>query len=187
LVSEYFAGRFSTEIEEPGPDVFEKVVPKVSEPMNEKLLKPYSAAKVKNALFSIGDMKAPGVDGLHAIFFKKCWDFLGDSLISEVLNAINNKIIPDGWNDTIIVLIPKVENPELITQYRPISLCNVLYKVISKMIALWLKHVLDDVISQVQSAFVPGRMIMIMCCWPMRVYTLYKIRRKGSGVIVQSN
>jgi hypothetical protein len=75
------------------------------------------------------------------------------------LEAINNKIIPDGWNDTIIVLIPKTEEPELICQYRPISLCNVIYKVISKMIALRFKHVLDDVISPVQSAFVPGRII----------------------------
>ena len=72
---------------------------------------------------------------------------------------MNNKIIPPGWNDTVIVLIRKVENPALITQYRPISLCNVLYKVISKMITFHLKKILDDVISPVQSAFVPGRLI----------------------------
>ena len=53
-----------------------------------------------------------------------------------VLEAINRKVIAEGWNGTAIVLILKVESPELITQYRPISLCNVLYKVISKMIAL---------------------------------------------------
>ena len=76
-----------------------------------------------------------------------------------MLDAINNKVIPSGWNDTVIVLIPIVENPEMITQYRPISLCNVLYKVISKMIALRLKKVLDDVISPVHSAFVRGSLI----------------------------
>ena len=89
-----------------------------------------SAEEVKKSLFSIGDMKAPGTDGLHDVFFKKCWHILGDALTAEVLNAINNKVIPDGWNDTVIVLIPKVDEPEMITQYRPISLCNVLYKVI---------------------------------------------------------
>jgi hypothetical protein len=60
---------------------------------------------------------------------------------------VNNKVISDGWNDTDIMLIPKAEKPELITQYRSISLCNVLYKVISKMIALQFKHVIDDVVS----------------------------------------
>jgi hypothetical protein len=84
---------------------------------------------------------------------------LGTSLTKEVVDAINDKIIPDGWNDKVIVLILKVESPEKISQYRPISLCNVLYKVISKMIALRLKYILDDVISPVQSAFVPGRLI----------------------------
>ena len=67
-------------------------------------------------------MKAPGSDGLHAVFFKKCWHFIGDSLTAEVLAAINNKTIPEGWNDTIIILIPKVESPELITEYRPTNL-----------------------------------------------------------------
>jgi hypothetical protein len=104
-------------------------------------------------------MKAPGTDGLHAIFFKKCWHIVGEVLTQEVLQAINDKVIPEGWNDTVIVLIPKVETPESISQYRPISLCNVLYKVISKIIAIRIKHILDEVISPVQSAFVPGRMI----------------------------
>jgi hypothetical protein len=77
-------------------------------------------------------MKAPGIDGLHALFFKKCWHILGESLTIEVLDAINQKNIPQGWNDTIIILIPKVDAPEHISQFRPISLCTVLYKVISK-------------------------------------------------------
>jgi hypothetical protein len=56
-------------------------------------------------------------------------------LTDEVLAAINNKKMPEGWNSTSIVLIPKVDSPEVITQYRPISLCNVVYKIISKMLA----------------------------------------------------
>ena len=75
------------------------------------------AEEVKRALFSIGDLKAPGTDGLHAIFFKKCWHILGDVLTAEVLSAINNKIIPEGWNDTVIILIPKVDEPKRISHY----------------------------------------------------------------------
>jgi hypothetical protein len=68
-------------------------------------------------------------------------------------------VIPEGWNDTTVVLIPKVDNPELITQFHPISLCNVIYKIISKMLASRLKEILPEVISPMQSASVPGRPI----------------------------
>ena len=69
LVSDFFAGLFTTEIEEIDPGLLEKVIPCISAEMNDSLVKPYTAEEVKKALFSIGDMKAPGVDGLHAIFF----------------------------------------------------------------------------------------------------------------------
>ena len=131
----------------------------VTNDMNTLLVAPYTKEDVRKALFQIGDMKAPGPDGLHAIFFKRFWHILGDELTKEVLDAIEKKKILDGWNSTNIVLIPKVENLEVITQYRPISLCNVVYKIISKMIANRLKIILPDVISPTQSAFVPCRLI----------------------------
>jgi ribonuclease HI len=114
---------------------------------------------VRKALFSIGDLKAPGPDGLHAVFYKRFWDMLGEDLADEVLTALNSAMVPNGWNETTIVLIPKVQNPERVTQFRPISLCNVVYKVISKILANRLKQVLPDLISDNQSAFVPGRLI----------------------------
>ena len=84
---------------------------------------------------------------------------LGDDLVDEVLAAINNAAILDGWNDTTIVLIPKIDNPEMVAQFRPISLCNVVYKVISKMLSSRLKVILPDIINHHQSAFIPGRLI----------------------------
>lgn len=72
---QYFEGLFAMEVEEPNMEVRNKVIPKVSNAMNDSLMKPYSVDEVKKTLFSIWDMKAPGSDVLHAIFFKKCWHF----------------------------------------------------------------------------------------------------------------
>lgn len=99
--------------------------------MNENLQPPFTLDDVKKVLFSIGDLKAPGTDGLHSITFKKCWHILGESITEEALNAINHKVVSTGWSDAVIILIPKVDISEKVTQYRPISLCIVLHKIIS--------------------------------------------------------
>jgi hypothetical protein len=163
LICDYFTNLFTSEVQVTYPAVLDIIQPKVTQDMNDRLMAPYSADDVKKAAFSIGDFKAHGPDGLHAvfhaIFYKKFWNLRGDQITTEILHALNNGTIPEGWNDTTIVMIPKVDSPETVTQYRPISLCNVIYKIISKMLAFRLKKELPDVISPMQSAFVPGRLI----------------------------
>jgi hypothetical protein len=147
MAKNYFQTLFTAEVQDPDPNVLNKVLPSVTPEMNEKLLAPYSRDEVKMALFNIGDLKAPGPDGLHAVFYKHFWHIIGEDLTDEVLQAVNSRVIREGWNNTIIVLIPKVENPDLITQFRPISLCNVVYKVIAKLLAQRLKYILPEIIS----------------------------------------
>lgn len=130
IIENYFANLFSSQVHAPNEEVIQKVTPRVTTQMNDALMAPFTEEDVRRAVFSIGDFKAPGPDGLHAAFYKRFWSMLKDDLVKEVLEAINSRKIPEGWNSTTIVLIPKVENPTNVTQFRPISLCNVVYKII---------------------------------------------------------
>jgi hypothetical protein len=159
LIFNYFANLFMSEVENIDPTMMDKIQLRVTALMNERLTAPFTPEEVKKAAFSIGDFKAPSPDGLHAVFYKKNWSICGDEITKEVLLAVNSHTIPEGWNDTMVVLIPNIEEPELVTQFRPISLCNVIYKIISKMLVGRLKQILPEIISPMQSAFVPGRLI----------------------------
>ncbi|GJX24671.1 hypothetical protein Tco_0230967 [Tanacetum coccineum] len=118
-----------------------------------------SINEIKDAMFSIGNDKAPGPDEYSSFFFKKAWDIVGEDVCRAVRDFfINGKLLQE-INHTLLALIPKVTTPSCINDYCPISCCNALYKCISKIITNRLKDDLDDVVSNNQSAFVPGRCI----------------------------
>lgn len=116
---------------------------------------------------------------MSPIFYQKYWDVVGSSVINYVLNTLNSCKIPLGLNDTYICLIPKVKCPQKISEFRPISLCNVIYKVISKVLANRLKKILPEVISEEQSAFVLGRQITDNVF--IAFETMHRINQKRDG------
>jgi hypothetical protein len=181
LIFDYFNQLFSSEVNQIDPEMLEKVPTRVTENMNERPLAPFTAEEVKMAAFSIGEFKAPGPDGLHAVFYKKFWNICGDEITQEVLQAMNLGVIPEGWNDTTVVLILKFDDPELVTQFWSISLCNVIYKIISKMLAARLKGILPEIISPMQSAFVPGRLITDNVLVAYKSIHTIKNKRAGSN------
>nr|GEX45881.1 putative reverse transcriptase domain, reverse transcriptase zinc-binding domain protein [Tanacetum cinerariifolium] len=115
--------------------------------------------EVKSAMFSMGNDKSPGPDGFTAAFFKDTWYIIGVDVIKAVKEFFTNGRLLKELNHTIIALIPKVNTPARVTDYRPISCCNVLFKCISKIIANRLKGSLKRLVSPNQSAFVSGRCI----------------------------
>ena len=111
--------------------------------------------------------KAPAPDSFPAHFYQKHWEICGDEVTTAVLSIIQGEESAESINDTVLVLIHKVINPTLLTQFRSISLCNIIYKIASKVIANRLKLILPEIISEEQSVFVPGRLITenIICAY----------------------
>lgn len=84
---------------------------------------------------------------------------MGEEVRRFVLDFLNNDSFDPGINSTNITLIPKCASASSVSEFRSISLCNVIYKLIAKVLANRLKQVLHVLISPSQSAFVPGRLI----------------------------
>ncbi|GAU35182.1 hypothetical protein TSUD_319920 [Trifolium subterraneum] len=124
-----------------------------------RLSAPVSFVDCKKALFDMGPHKAPGEDGYPAIFFQHCWDIVGESIYKYVNQVWSNTSLISFINNIMLVLIPKVDKPEFVSQFRPIALCNVTYKIITKVIVNRIKPLLDGIISPYQSSFIPGRII----------------------------
>ena len=105
------------------------------------------------AVNSIGVLKAHGPDGIHAVFYQKSWGLVGQSITNMVKDFFHSDSSLRLINHTHIALIPKVESLELVTNFRPISLCNVTYKIITKIMVNRIKPLLVDCISRNQGAF----------------------------------
>jgi len=115
--------------------------------------------EIKEAIFSIGNDRAPGPDGFTSAFFKKPWQVIGEDVCRAIQDFFIHSRLLQEVNHTIIALIPKVSTPGKVTDFRPISCCNVLYKCISKINANRIKGALDEIVRLNQSAFVFGRKI----------------------------
>ena len=179
VATNYFTSLFMSSAGARVEELLSHVDSRVTQTMNELLCKEFTSKEVVEALETIGDLKAPGPDGMHAIFYKKFWDVVGEKVTEEVLGVLNGGPMPADWNDTCIVLIPKVNNPESMKDLRPISLCNVVYKIVSKVMANRLKQILPDIISPNQSAFVPGRLITDNILLAYECTHFMKTKRRG--------
>ena len=136
------------------------IIPKlVTDNMNTKLTKPISDSKIRKAVFSMGALKAPGSDGLNGSFYQKHWEVVGRQVCTAVTEFFQNGILPNAVNETQVVLVPKIQRPESVSHYRPISCCNFIYKVITRILVLRLRTFMNSLIGQNQNAFIKGRLI----------------------------
>lgn len=129
-------------------EVLKHVSHSVSRQFNDDLMRPYSKEEIYTALCQMHPCKAPGPDGMHAIFYQGFWHIIGDEVVEFVCNILHGDSFPADLNCTNIALIPKIASPKFVSDFRPISLCNVLYKIASKALVMRLKNILPAIVTE---------------------------------------
>ncbi|KAK1297942.1 hypothetical protein QJS10_CPB14g01761 [Acorus calamus] len=146
------------------------VVPKIITPHDNALLLAIpSKAEIESITFSLKSSSAPGPDGFSGYFYHACWDIIQDDLVLAIQDFFRDRQILKAANTTFLALIPKCPHPNLVKDFRPISLCNLWYKIMSKIIARRMATLLDKLILPQQVAYVPGRSFLTTFAWPMNL------------------
>ena len=128
VVEDYFQDMFTSSNSSQFDEILVGLQPVITVEMSAFLSRDYQAEEVLLAFKQMAPLTAPGPDGMSPIFYKTYWHIVGDDVISIVLNALNSSKVHESLNSTFIALIPKVKNPKRVAEFRPISLCNVVYK-----------------------------------------------------------
>ncbi|XP_020691383.1 uncharacterized protein LOC110106006 [Dendrobium catenatum] len=123
----------------------------------QPLIAPITNDEIKSVVFSGPNSSSPGPDGFSFTFYKRSWEVIGFYVCNAVKHFFSSGQLPSAAKATGIVLIPKHSHASNISDYRPISLCNVLYKIIAKILAIRLKEVLPFIIHKSQAGFISKR------------------------------
>ncbi|XP_074293374.1 uncharacterized protein LOC141620388 [Silene latifolia] len=159
VANAYFVDLFNSSNPQNIEDVLVDFGQRTTEDMNLALGREYGEDEVIEALNQMNPLKAPGPDGMNGLFYQTYWGLVGPDVVRTVLAILKGDMSPEEYNKTNIVLIPKKKAPDKIRDFRPISLCNVAYKLVSKVLANRLKPFLGELVTENQSAFTPGRAI----------------------------
>ena len=155
----------------------------ISEEENESICRVPSGEEIRKIVFEMHPLKAPGPDGLSGIFYRHYWSIVGN----QVINAVQS-FFRDGWmlrefNQAFITLIPKKQGACNFSQFKPISLCNFCYKIISKILVSRLRPLLEKLIDPAQVAFVPNRWIAENVVLAQEVVNSFKIMKRKRGFL----
>ncbi|GKV32053.1 hypothetical protein SLEP1_g40686 [Rubroshorea leprosula] len=158
-ISSFFKHLYKEEKQE-RPRFEGAVFKKISQDDNETLIGPFSKKEIKEAIRNCDSSKAPSLDGFNFKFVKDQWEVIKEDVVEFLQEFQENSKLVKGINNSFIVLMPKVDNPQKIEDYRPISLIGVIYKILAKILANRLKKVLNGIIGEQQMAFLKGRQLM---------------------------
>ena len=171
---------FVSKTEEQSRRCYSKVSASITDEDNQMLTEPFSFDEFKTTAFSMQANKCSGPDGFNPGFYQHFWDMCGMEIYQAGCEWLLQGVFPPHINSTNIALIPKGDVQTSMKYWRPIALCNVVYKIVAKVLANRLKFVLDKCTSVNQSAFVPRRSILDNALVAFEVVHYMKAKTKGT-------
>ncbi|GMJ03875.1 hypothetical protein HRI_004056700 [Hibiscus trionum] len=181
MAKDYFSNLFTSESVESPDSVLELIPRSITSANNACLLAPISKDEFHQAVKQMAPLKASGLDGFPALFYQQYWHIVGEDVSTYCNLVLRRDMALGGVNLTSIVLVPKVDQPVTIDQFRPISLCSVLYKIMAKALANRIRPLLDKCIDPTQSVFVPGRAITDNILIAYELMHSMKIKKHGKA------
>eukprot|EP00253_Pinus_taeda_P027333 PITA_27333 len=148
-----------TKGEEDYSDFLQHLPKVITKEMNDNLNKEIEEEEIKRAIWNLHPDKAPGPDGFPICFYRRFWNLIKKDLVKMIRWAQRKRKIGGYTNATFLALIPKENRPSSLSRFRPISLCNSSYKILTKILATRLKPLLSSLISENQGGFLPNRQI----------------------------
>ena len=140
-------------------EVLETIPHVITNDMNETLLLDFTIEEVEMAVKQMAPLKSPSLEGMPPLFYQSYWSLIGSDVAQTILHYLNTGTLPKSLCHSFITLTPKVKSPEHVTQFRLISLSNVLYRIFAKVLANRLRTIMPHISSDHQSAFIPDRLI----------------------------
>ncbi|XP_074271423.1 uncharacterized protein LOC141595357 [Silene latifolia] len=181
VANSYFQDLFTSSRPTHFDDVLVGLEGRVTDRINGLLQAEFNEVEIVKALNQMHPLKAPGPDGMNGLFYQTYWHVVGQRVVAIVLGILRGELSPEQINKTYIVLIPKKKAPDKIRDFSTISLCNVVYKLVPKVLANRLKLFLGDIISENQSVFTPGRLISDNILIAFEVFHHMKNNRNSEG------
>lgn len=183
IVVNYFEGLFATTTTTDGTLTTREKVAHMTKEQNAELMKCMTEEEVKATTFSMHPEKSPGIDRLNLGFFQVFWIVVGSDVTKFCQSFFNNGEMPLGVNRTLICLILKVKKLKQMSELPPICLCNVLMRIVSKVLANRIKSCLNLLISDKQSAFIEGRLLTDNALLTYKINHCIKRRTHGKNGI----
>ncbi|KAK3188861.1 hypothetical protein Dsin_028422 [Dipteronia sinensis] len=168
-----------------GADLENFIQPSISNVIISQLREEPTEEEVYAVLKSISVDSSPGPDGFGSSFYLTCWKIIKDDVMAAVKEFFKGDALPRFYCSSFIVLIPKVKNPQSFDKFRPISLCNVIYKAFSRIIVNKSSMVIRDLISPAQGAFVRGRSIFENVTLTQEMTKMLHRKVRGGNVILK--